>query len=225
MSKHPEIFLVLRRAVEQSCCPPAAGRRLPTFFLIIPGHYYQQDILLKQKKKREELDLSPLSCSSSQQPWSAGEECPSWAGSKCKFSKEHLANVTTGSMPSGLSDFPLLQENPHENEILNWFYSCMAGRGAWLAGSGITITQVWFTCMPGCAAPEKLHYQGQLIRLLSLECCWLPAQVCSLSPRPWPGLCPCPRHCRAQLHPHHIPPRAGSTQIPRWAPCTAAQAV
>lgn len=147
---------MLRRAVEQSCSLPPAGKRLPTFFLIILDHYYQQDILVQQKKK-ETLVLFPLSYCSIQQTWSASDECPSGAGSKCKFRKEHLANITTGSMLSGLSDFPLLQKNPH---ILNLFCSCMAGRGVWLAGS---ITQVWFTWMSGCAIPEKLQNQGQLV--------------------------------------------------------------
>lgn len=100
--KTPRDILVSRRAVEQSCSPLLAGKSLPTFFLIILGLYYTVRYFITAKIKT--LVLSPLSCSNTKQSWSASDECPSGAGSKCRFSKEHLSNINTGPVLSGLSD-------------------------------------------------------------------------------------------------------------------------
>lgn len=120
-------ILMLRRAVEQSCSPPPAGKGLPTFCLIILGLYHTVRYFITAKKFKTFV-LSPLSCSNTQQCWSASAKCPPGADNKCKFSKEHLSNINTGSVLLGLSDFPLLQKNPHEDEILNVFCSCMTVR-------------------------------------------------------------------------------------------------
>lgn len=105
------------------------SRKRFTYFL---PHYSRSLLYSKifyySKKKFKTFVLSPLSCSNTQQCWSASGKCPPGADNKCKFSKEHLSNINTGSVLLGLSDFPLLQKNPHEDEILNVFCSCMTAR-------------------------------------------------------------------------------------------------
>lgn len=112
------------------------SRRRKRFTYFFP-HYsvplLSSEIFLLQKKSQA-FGFIPLSYSNTQQSWSASDECPSGAGSKCKFSKEHLSNINAGYVLSGLSDFLLLQKNPHENEILNLFCSCMTVRCTWLVG-------------------------------------------------------------------------------------------
>lgn len=85
-------------------------QRFAYFFPNYSGPHLYSEVLYHSKKSKTLL-LYPLPCCNAQQSWSATTECPSGAGSKCKFSKEHLSNINTGSALPGLSDFPLLQKN------------------------------------------------------------------------------------------------------------------